>query len=148
MLLYRICDSTYSLDISGKGAARNGGRWNPIDKPMLYASEHASLCALEIVVHAHQAIFNIDYDLIVLYVPDVKNILDVDEEIIGPNWQKDLQRTQNFGLSFLSSERLLASVPSVIVPEERNYLINPNHHLFSRIQIVSKRSFAFDERLR
>jgi RES domain-containing protein len=147
MVVYRICSRAFSTDLSGEGARRFGARWNPIDTAMLYASTHISLAALEILVHGAFKQTQIQYDLLTLFVPeDVKPVV-YDLEILGDGWLLDTELTQHVGRTFVENDNFLALVPSAVIPEEQNLLINPEHPLAAMVRILAARPFDFEQRL-
>jgi RES domain-containing protein len=147
MVGYRICNRLYSNDITGEGARRYGARWNPIDTAMLYASTHISLAALEILVHGAFKKSEIEYDLLTLKIPEILEPLVFDEDILGSAWRQDQDLTQQVGRSLIEYNNFIALVPSAVVPEEQNILINPAHKLFGRVEIIGKRASDFEQRL-
>jgi RES domain-containing protein len=147
MIVYRICNEQYSLDLSGNGARKFGGRWNEIDIPMLYASEHISLAALEILVHNGYSKFIIEFDLVTIELPKTAKVMHVDEDMLGDNWKLDTSTTHAVGTSLIRSNFLACKVPSAVIPEEHNFLINPLHAEFDKVRIVNKRRFEFEQRL-
>lgn len=150
MIVYRICNSFYANDLSGTGAKMYGGRWNSKGIPMLYTSSSRALAALEVMVHLPANNVNpIDFALVSISLPDKsieeidykmlekeinKNGLNSNFRIIGDNWMK-------------KNTSLLLKVPSVVIKEEYNFLVNPFHKDFHKITIVSVQKFNFDSRL-
>ncbi len=119
---------------------------------MIYSSETLSLAALEYLVHVDPK--DVPSDLVALEVdlPDEADLGAVadparftDQNWRGtpaPGWQAELGDEWLMDGSFL-----WLAVPSAVVPEERNILINPAHPTFRRVRIESERPFAFDLRL-
>ena len=150
MIVYRICNSFYTNDLSGTGAKMYGGRWNSKGIPLLYTSSSRALAALEVMVHLPANNVNpIDFALVSISLPDKsieeidykmlekeinKNGLNSNFRIIGDNWMK-------------KNTSLLLKVPSVVIKEEYNFLVNPFHKDFHKITIVSVQKFNFDSRL-
>jgi len=129
MILYRFSPERYSMDLSGEGAKRFGGRWNSKRIPVVYTSSQISLSLLELLIHS------ISY-----------NEIDVKSLKIG--WQADDKYSKYLGDQFLSSlSHLLLKVPSAVIPIEFNFLINPHHKDFSKVKIYSTDLFSFDIRL-
>lgn len=148
MLLYRITGCTYAGDLSGTGARLYGGRWNNIGKAMVYTASSRSLATLEALVHLPTAIIPKDFCITVLDAPE--DIFEADTHLFPPNWnaypEPDiLKHTGDFFLK--QNNHLLMKVPSAIVKEEYNYLINPLHPKSSKINIVKSEPFTFDDRL-
>lgn len=149
MLVYRIGKSKWKNDLTGNGAKIYGGRWNNIGVACIYASGSRALAILE--YSAHTSLENIPRSLsFTSYkIPDDK-ILVCSEVILPGNW-KNLTHTQeckDFG-SKLIGQHLVVQIPSVILPFENNFLINPNHPDFSKsISIVGVEDYSYDIRLK
>ncbi len=148
MLLYRIARSVYATDLTGTGARLYGGRWNSIGRSMVYTAASRSLAVLEALVHLPPTIIPEDFRLITLDAP--ADIFEPDAGIFPPNWnaypEPDiLKRTGDFFLK--ENKNLLMKVPSAVVKQEYNYLINPAHALASKIKVISNEDFTFDSRL-
>jgi RES domain-containing protein len=148
MLLYRITRCVYADDLSGTGARLYGGRWNNIGRAMVYLASSRSLAILEALVHLPTAIIPDNFCLITIDVPE--DVFVADSQLFPPNWNaypepEILKHTGDF---FLKENRnLLMKVPSAIVKEEYNYLLNPQHIKSSKVKIISNEPFTFDERL-
>jgi len=148
MLLYRITRQVYANDLSGTGARLYGGRWNNIGRPMVYTASSRSLATLEALVHLPTAIIPDDFCVITIDAPN--DVFEADIRLFPPNWNsypepEILKRTGDFFLK--QNEHLLMKVPSAIVKQEFNYLINPTHPKISQVKIVKTEPFTFDERL-
>lgn len=148
MKIYRISKCRFINDLSGTGAALYGGRWNSKGNYALYTAETPSLALLESVVH----ISNIpatSYCMITLEIPDTK-ITEIKIDALPKNWQQQPppDALKKFGDRFIAESKFLAlKIPSVIIPEESNYLINPKHTDFKKIKLLSNRPISIDERL-
>ncbi|NQU32919.1 MAG: RES family NAD+ phosphorylase [Bacteroidetes bacterium] len=70
MIVYRLTKAKYSNDLSGKGAAKTGGRWNSKGIPVVYTCESRALCTSEIAVHTPLGILPLDYMLITIEISD------------------------------------------------------------------------------
>ncbi len=148
MEVFRISREKYIKDISGIGAKLSGGRWNPKGYAVLYSSEHKSLAALEVLVHLNKNTVPDDLKVISLAIPD--NYIDEFDEKKFNKILKQIdsnQRLKNEGTNWLDSKKSLAlKVPSILIPGEKNIIINPEHKAFKEIQILSIENFVFDER--
>jgi len=139
VLAWRLCREPYA-DLRGDGARLYGGRWNSPGQPLVYAAETAALAVLEIRVHLDlpPELLPDDYVLVTIDVGDlaVEDVafLPADQRAFGGTWIRE-QRTP------------LLRVPSVIVPENKNVLLNPGHPAARGARIVEKRRFEFDRRL-
>ena len=144
--VFRIVDAQFKDDLSGQGAKIYGGRWNPKGVPVLYASEHISLCMLENMVYMAQDLYRRPFHLLTLQIP-LETVQDIDEKRLKRNWIKDMEYTQWLGSQFFQEDGFVLKVPSAIVKEEFNFVINTNHIHFKKVKIIENRLFYFDERL-
>lgn len=151
MELYRITQEKFSEDLSGNGSRLYGGRWNSEGFFALYTSSSRSLALLETLAHTPAKMLDTKiYHLITLTVPDkilVQKILLIN---LSQGWDAPDTRafTKKLGDRFLSDKlSLLLQVPSVMMKEEKNYVINPLHKDFGKVKIVHKRRIYFDERI-
>jgi RES domain-containing protein len=148
MILYRLTNGEFIHDLSGTGAKLYGGRWNAPGFNALYTTENISLAVLEILVHIKKYKRPIDYHLVTIDIPQTFSPAIINKEKLKRNWKDDVSYTQFMGDEFLkSSNELLLKVPSVIVDQENNYIINPKHLGISKVKITSTKLFEFDERL-
>ncbi|GAB2691792.1 RES family NAD+ phosphorylase [Mucilaginibacter koreensis] len=148
MLLYRIAKCQYIHDLSGTGARLYGGRWNSLGKPAVYLASSRALAVLEVLVHLPPTLLPAGYCVITIEAPD--DILKVDIKHLPKNWKEYPEPVQlkQLGDKFLKANKhLLLSVPSAIVKEENNYVLNPLHPLMAEVKITHQEDFNFDERL-
>jgi RES domain-containing protein len=116
---------------------------------MVYCGATASLCALEML--AHSAGLPADMMVVQARIPNGLSIQTVEESDLSPNWSRPTRskKTQDLGTDWVKrGATAVLSVPSVIVPSERNYLLNPAHPDFARIRFLPPRPFTFDSRLK
>lgn len=116
---------------------------------MVYSSSSLSLAALETLVHADRRRFERDYVTFKLHLPE-ELILELSEHDLPEDWQARAvsEGARRIGDIWAETRASVAlSVPSVIVPNERNYLLNPLHPRFSELVINPPEAFRFDARL-
>jgi RES domain-containing protein len=150
MIVFRMSKSKFANDLSGKGAAKSGGRWNSKGTAMVYTSESRALCTTEIAVHTPLGNLPLDYVLVTLQIPDQIAISEIKPTDLPNDWNSipHSHSTQELGDKFAEEQNFLVlKVPSVVVPGDSNYLINPEHKEFSKIMIKSFEPFNFDKRL-
>ncbi|RYY66930.1 MAG: RES domain-containing protein [Chitinophagaceae bacterium] len=148
MIVYRISNSLYSNDISGVGAKIYGARWNTKGTPLLYSSGAISLAVLELLVHSQFKHFSIELDLLTIQLPSNITVAEISQKKIKAGWEKDAGYTQFIGDEFVRNRQdLVLKVPSAVIQEESNFLINPLHADFKKVKIAEIRSFKPDERL-
>ena len=148
MIVYRLTNGEFINDLSGTGAKLFGGRWNSVGHPALYTTEHISLAVLEILVHVKSYRRPLDYYLVTIEIPDKENIITIDQQKLKKNWKDDFTYGQFIGDEFLTTRQsLVLKVPSAIIEQENNYIINPAHPDAGKIKIQASKSFIFDKRL-
>jgi len=150
MKIYRLSRKKYANDLSGTGARLFGGRWNSRGINALYGAENISLAKLEVTVHLDLDIIPDDYFLIEIEIPENINIKVLEKEVLEADWNSipHSESTQLIGDQFLDENKFLVlKVPSAIVPQEYNFILNPNHKKFSLIKITAIEKFTFDNRL-
>jgi RES domain-containing protein len=148
MIIYRLAIEMYKDDLSGNGARLFGGRWNSPGLPVVYTTENISLAVLEILVRADTYTVPLTYHLIKIDIPDSIQPLIITSAKLKKEWKEDVAYTQWMGDEFIKSgELLLVKVPSAIVDEESNFIINPKHNDFKKVKIVAVKKFLFDKRL-
>jgi RES domain-containing protein len=150
MRVFRITPEEYANDITGNGAKLYGGRWNNEGIKALYASSSRALALLEVLVHANfEALKNRVYKIIELEVPD-GGIRKIEISMLSENWNNDFiqSETLNIGNVFLTENlELVLEVPSVILPDESNYVLNPENDDFSKVKIVSIKTLEIGKRV-
>lgn len=148
--IYRIAKAKYISDLSGEGARLYGGRWNKAGYGMLYCSSYLSLSVLELLVHLDYRFINDAFRFIEIDLPDNLKISKVPSSILKQEWRQNppLALTQNYGSDWLASNKSLAlRVPSAVLPNEYNILLNPNHEDFKLITISKKYKLDIDARV-
>lgn len=118
--------------LSGEGARRVGGRWNPIGMAAVYASDSLALAMLEVLVHFDTAQPMADYTALELDIPD-DWLVTPPRSVLDFSWpsRASIPHTQALGRSLLVDRDSFAlRIPSVIVQQECNFVINPSHRNF------------------
>ena len=135
---------------SGAGARRYGGRWNLPGVAVVYTSEHLSLAVLELLVHFGAEGLKRVYCAFPVEIPADLAVTHLEIEALPPSWREypPPVEVQRLGTDWAQrGDTAVLVVPSVLVPEERNVLLNPNHPDFARLRIGPARAFALDPRL-
>jgi RES domain-containing protein len=141
--VYRVCRSIYAR-IDGEGAKRVGGRWNSPGRAVVYMAQSVSLAVLENLVHMSTEDFPVGYVTVSALIPDHVRVINVydfvrDHPAVGPKRWGDLW--------FASAKSAVLRVPSAVIPDESNFLLNPHHPEFEQIVLDPPVPFVFDERL-
>jgi len=150
MILYRLSKSKYKDDLTGTGAKLYGGRWNNVGVAVLYTAENRSLSALEVAIHLPLGIVPSDYYLTTIFVPDSSTFSILDESLLPVDWHlaANEHHTKKQGDHFVKIGHSLAlKVPSASIKGDFNWLLNPAHPEFSKVQILENELFPFDSRL-
>ncbi len=148
MQVYHLGITLFARQLIGEGAKLFGGRWNLVGQACLYACESKSLCALEYAANVIRE-----------EMPD--DLSFTTYEILNDSWRsfqpKDLpsdwmnvpppKSTMEWGSKALQGTFIIR-VPSVIVPSEHNFVINPLHPDFKKLNIKDVESFTFDRRIK
>ncbi|MFN3511870.1 MAG: RES family NAD+ phosphorylase [Phenylobacterium sp.] len=139
-------------DLSGKGAEITGGRWNVKGLPAVYASETRALACLETMVHLNAGGLPLNRYLVQIDVPpDVwanAKVVTPDELPVGWDAEPPAKASLDFASAWLKSKATaLLVVPSMIIPEERNVLINPLHPDSAGVTATKVRKWLYDPRL-
>lgn len=150
MLAWRISKAKRATDLSGKGAAIEGGRWNEAEVPAVYLGLSPAICCLETFVHqAHRPV--IPMKISVLELPEDKTLyLEPLLEELPEGWASlpADRPSMSFGTAWLNrNEQLGLILPSAVLPLERNIMLNPRHPAMARVKIVEMIDFTYDERM-
>lgn len=152
MEVYRISSEKYANDLSGIGAGLYGGRWNPKGLNVVYTAGSISLACMEYLVHNIHLIISKEICLSKIQISDAVPIGYINKKELPSDWNEKSYlpiTTQSIGQEYLEKGiKYGLKVPSVIVPEEFNYLLNPHHDLHNKTRIIEQISpFTIDERL-
>lgn len=140
MIFHRLVKAAH-VALDGEGARLYGGRWNSPGRPMVYLAASPSLAVLEVLVHLDlpPELIPADYRLLSVEIPDDAARESLSEPPVDP---------VTWGDGFLDrGAALLLLVPSAVVPQETNALINPRHPGAARLRVIADRAFRFDPRL-
>ena len=147
---WRIVKTRYARSaFDGEGTSVNPGRWNSRGVPVAYASESRSLALLEALVHLQDAEVLPSFSFVGAVFPD--DLVEVVSELSLPrDWRASpaRQATRDLGDRWIAEARsAVLRVPSTIIEEEHNYLINPAHPDFRLVRTIPPRIFALEGRL-
>jgi RES domain-containing protein len=149
--VWRIVKSAHSTDaFTGEGAALHGGRWNKRGTRVVYAAQTLSLSVLEQFVHTGEEGRTIDYVFFKIEIPAAIKIEKLNATRLSANWRNAPapEETQELGSAWIQKQSsALLCVPSVIVPVECDFLINPAHADFHKLKIAKPQPLRFDSRL-
>jgi RES domain-containing protein len=149
MQVWRLARRVHAA-LDGEGARRAGGRWNSPGQPLVYTSGALSLCVLELLVHTDPDLVPQDLRAFEIDCPPSMKVEILDVTTLPSNWRQipNHPACRSLGDAWLKrASHAVLAVPSAVVPEELNYLINPAHPEAGQIKVVRSRGFAFDQRL-
>jgi len=153
-VVWRIAADTPTYgagDLTGKGAELTGGRWNRKGTPLLYASPSVALACLETLVHLGDPL-PLNRYLVQIDVPEAAwNARTRFNAAAHVGWDAEPAGlvSLDWGSQWAQSlTALIAEVPSIVVPEESNVLLNPRHADAAQLGARKVRRWTYDQRLR
>lgn len=151
MEVFRISREKFSHKITASGKSN---RWNLDDQFVVYTSGSRSLCSLELVVHRASIIPVHKYKMLIISITDQEELYTtILQRDLPKNWRStagysDLQKLGNEW--YHSNQSLVLKVPSAVIPEEHNFLINTSHPDFkdaAKVSLVRTEDYFWDDRL-
>lgn len=150
MVVYRIGRTKYAYDLTGEGARLNGGRWNHRLQPCVYTSESRALAVLEYTVNVNIDDIPRALSISTVEIPEESMVELVLHELPG-NWRAAPApaSAKDFGTRLLKkAEFAVIKIPSAVVPDEYNFLLNPFHKGSAGFSIVAVEDFVYDVRIK
>ncbi|WP_028376093.1 RES family NAD+ phosphorylase [Leeuwenhoekiella sp. MAR_2009_132] len=149
MELYRIATEKYANILTASGAA---ARWNKAGEQILYSSSSRALATLELIVNYRSIEPDVKFKVMILSLSDDSSLIDfLDKERLPLNWHGIFAYPvlQNLGSSWYRAQNSLAlRVPSAVIPQEYNYLLNTSHPAFaSKVKLAHIEDYFWDDRL-
>lgn len=148
---FRLVKARHAAEaFSGEGARLYGGRWNQRGTALVYASESLALAALEQLVHLGAEEAGFAFVFFEIGIPDELPIEQIAKEALSSDWRAEPppDSTKALGTEWAQTMRTaVLCVPSVVVPSEHNYLLNPAHPESPRIRISKPEPFTFNPRM-
>ena len=149
MRVWRIASAAHAA-FDGEGARRYGSRWTPRGVPAVFMSATLSLAALERFVHTDIDLEPADLVAIPVEISDEIAIESMDLSQLPADW-RTLPPPPTLTVIgdkwFRASQTAVLSVPSVVIPHERNFVLNPIHRDFAKLAIGRPEPFTFDARM-
>lgn len=149
MQVYRIARDKYANNLSASGV---GARWNPDDTFVLYTSEARSLATLEVLVNTNRVSLLRSYKLMCISAHIKKgDIQTIEASDLPKDWrgQGSYKLLRQLGAEwYYNQKKMVLKVPSAIIPQESNYILNYRHPDFSsKVSLSEVENFVWDERL-
>jgi RES domain-containing protein len=147
--VWRVASSAHAA-FDGEGARRYGSRWTPRGAPAVFTSATLSLAVLERFVNTDPELEPVD---LVAIAADIEPDIAIETVTVGglpPAWRTYPAPPTLAGIGgrwLVDSRSAVLSVPSVVIPHERNFVLNPAHHDFGRLTIHPSEPFGFDSRM-
>jgi RES domain-containing protein len=148
MFVYRITLSVYADALKASGRA---ARWNPNKTEMIYTAANRSLACLENVVHRGKLGLTEVFSIMTIEVNDQIEKEKISLKDLPKDWKEFYQMPyiQSLGEKWIAENKTaVLEVPSSIIEEEANYLINPLHPDFKFIELIKTNPFTFDQRIK
>ena len=150
MQVWRLTKPLYAPGLDGLGAKRYGGRWNSVGRAVVYCSTSLALSCLEAFVHVPPSMRSSDkmppQTAVRLRLPD-----GLAMETVAWADLPDAPRIEDYreiGDAWIDrGETLALVVPSLVIPPERNVLLNPAHPAMRDVVLEAQEPFRFDRRL-
>ena len=140
----------YPVSLSGKGASLTGARWNSKGTEIIYCAQSRALAMAEVLVHLSLATLPNDFVMVTISIPDTISTEILNLSILKVDWAvfPCTFETPLIGDDFIRrNESCVLQVPSAVVKGDFNYLINPYHQDFGKIEIIAENDFPFDKRI-
>ena len=147
MLLWRISNHA---SLAGEGGLLASARWHSQGHPILYLAETPAGALVEVLVHLELNPRRLprDYKLLKAEAPDDISSRTIGKPDLPENWTENLLATRTLGDEWLRSRTTaLLRIPSAVVPETFNVLLNPQHADAARLRLLSHRDYPWDKRL-
>ena len=149
MIAWRIASLSHAA-LDGEGARLFGSRWTPRGLPAVFASATLSLAALERFVHTDPDLEPTDLVAIEIRFRSASRTEHVAISDLPSNWREYPAQVELASISerWLREGRTVAlTVPSAVVPRERNIIINPAHRDFNTLMVAQPEPFSYDPRM-
>lgn len=148
MEIFRISKAPFSAKLTASG---NPGRWNYPGERVIYCAASRALASLEVLIHTSgEMLENNRFKISVIFIPDNLALKYIDQNHLPSDWNglSPYSITQTIGSGWLKSNgSALLRVPSSIIIQEYNYVINVNHPDFKKLKIMDIEDYLCDHRL-
>lgn len=149
MELYRCSKCQNIRELTGEGSYLYGGRWNSKGTRLVYCSSSAAMALLETLVHTSRLLPGMDFCMLKLSI-DERSMETIPVSGLPEGWNNTppADELKFIGDQFVRhGKHLLLRLPSAILPMEWNYLVNPEHPLFSKLKVEEPVRIGLDRRL-
>jgi len=147
VVVFRITTKRWAGILTASGYP---ARWNSKGTHIIYTASTRALACLENLVHRSGEGLNQQFRITEIFIPDHITIKQISKAKLSDGWHQmnSYHHCQKIGDEWIEdAESLLMKVPSSIIRDESNILINPHHPEFSTIEVQNITPFSFDDRL-
>ena len=147
MLVYRIAFKEYSNSLFAPGLS---GRWNGAGRKVIYTAESIPLAFLENMIRRKGVGFNHDFKTMIIEMPDTLTITEIKASDLAEGWRSfdDYTYCQKIGNAWYDQgETPVVKVPSAVLPDNSNYVINAMHPDFKRVVLLETTDLVPDARI-
>ena len=147
MLLYRIVHKKYSHSLFASGMR---GRWNSEGNKVIYCAESIALAFLESMIRRQGVGFNKDFKIMIIKIPSKTKINIINVTALEKGWRdfNNYSKCQGPGNKWYNERKdLLLKVPSAVLPETFNYVINTMHPDYKKVKLIEVTDLIPDERI-
>ncbi len=147
MLAYRIAHKSFSKKLFATGIK---GRWNSEGKKVIYCAESIPLSFLENMIRRQGVGFNDDFKIMIIEIPDELEITVFRAADLKDGWRnfKDYSKCEALGDQWYDEgKKPVLKVPSAVLPEAYNYVINTLHPAFKKVKLLRTTALVPDERI-
>lgn len=147
--LWRLYRARHGPGLDGLGGLFADGRWHALGERVVYFGASAAIVVLERLAHADPGLLPADLRLARFeFSEPVLETRVADLAALPANWTQDENATRRIGGRWRrQGSSCLLAAPSAILPEESNFVLNPEHPDATQLRLVSERLFTFDPRL-
>lgn len=146
MFLWRISNHE---GLDGRGGLLASARWHTQGRPIVYLAASAAGALVEVLVNLELDAARLpgNYTLLKAEAPDDMQVSRIEMASLPEGWRNDLTVTRNRGDDWLAGEEsVLLEVPSAILPDTFNVLLNPHHPEAGRVRVVGQQAYPYDRR--
>lgn len=147
MLVFRIVYKSYSNSLEASGVR---GRWNAEGNKVIYCAESIALAFLENMIRRQGVGFNADFKIMFIQIPDDASITSMKVAELKKGWRnaENFEQCQQSGNKwYRENKTLLLKVPSAVLPEGFNFVINTLHPDFKKVKLIEITDLVPDERI-
>lgn len=147
MLVYRIVHKKFRRSLTASGME---GRWNSEGNKVIYSADSIALAFLENMIRRQGVGFNLDFKIMVIEVLDKTKITILNPDDLNPDWRdhNNYSQCQKIGNQWYDENKtLLLKVPSAVLPQSFNFVINTTHADYKKIKLIGVSDLIPDKKI-